>query len=87
MNWNILGLLVLFLGAATHTIRAEAAPPRVELDLVDGSHLLGTPGMTSVSVQTPYARMEIPLAPFRTLPRISFSAPCAIKVPGFIPTR
>ncbi len=65
MNWNILGLLVLFLGAATHAIRAEAAPPRVELDLVDGSHLLGTPGMTSVSVQTPYARMEIPLTQLR----------------------
>jgi hypothetical protein len=34
---------------------------RLELDLVDGSQISGTPGIESVPVQTSYARMDIPL--------------------------
>jgi hypothetical protein len=34
---------------------------RLELDLVDGSHVIGIPKIESVPVQTPYARMDIPL--------------------------
>lgn len=34
---------------------------RLELDLVDGSHLIGSPGIESVPVQTSYAKMNIPL--------------------------
>ena len=33
----------------------------LELDLVDGSHIVGTPSIKSISVQTSYAKMDIPL--------------------------
>ena len=36
-------------------------PLRLELDLVDGSHVIGVPSIESVSLQTPYATLEIPL--------------------------
>ncbi len=32
----------------------EAPPLRLELDLVDGSHLIGTPGLATVPLQTSY---------------------------------
>jgi len=34
---------------------------RLELDLSDGSHIIGVPVIASVSVQTPYATMKLPL--------------------------
>lgn len=34
---------------------------RLELDLVDGSHIIGVPKIESVPVQTSYARMDVPL--------------------------
>ena len=38
-------------------------PPalRLELDLVDGSHVIGIPKIESMPLQTAYARMDIPL--------------------------
>ena len=36
-------------------------PLSLELDLVDGSHIIGVPSIESVSVQTPYAKVEISL--------------------------
>ncbi len=47
------------------TARADQPNPqpplRLELDLFDGSHLIGTPSLASVPVQTPYAKIDIPL--------------------------
>lgn len=42
---------------------ASQMPPatRLELDLVDGSRIIGIPNIASVPVQTPYAKMDIPL--------------------------
>lgn len=40
---------------------------RLELDLVDGSHVIGTPHIESVLVQTSYAKMEIPLDQIRSI--------------------
>ena len=40
---------------------------RLELDLVDGSHVIGVPKIESVPLQTAYARMEIPLRQILTL--------------------
>jgi hypothetical protein len=37
------------------------AQVRLELDLVDGSHIIGVPSIDSVPVQTSYAKMDIPL--------------------------
>jgi hypothetical protein len=54
-------LLALLLIPAAGLVLAEA-PLRVEVDLADGSHLRGTPGITSVLLQTPYARLDLPLA-------------------------
>lgn len=42
-------------------------PLRLELDLLDGSHIVGTPTITSVPVQTSYSKMEIPLKQIRSL--------------------
>lgn len=39
----------------------EAPPLRLELNLVDGSHIVGTPAIASVPVQTPYAKLDLPL--------------------------
>ncbi len=44
-----------------------AAQPRMELELVDGSRIIGICGLETVPVQTPYAKMEIPLAQIQTL--------------------
>lgn len=40
---------------------------RLELDLVDASYISGVPGIESVPVQTPYAKMDIPLKQILTL--------------------
>ncbi|MFY9120532.1 MAG: hypothetical protein WAO57_09450, partial [Syntrophomonadaceae bacterium] len=34
---------------------------RLDLDLIDGSRVIGVPVLTSVPVQTSYAKMDIPL--------------------------
>ena len=44
-----------------------AVLPRLELDLVDGSHIVGTPIIATVPVRTSYAKMDIPLAQIRTI--------------------
>lgn len=43
------------------------SPLGLELDMVDGSHLIGIPGITNVSVQTSFALMSIPLAQIQTI--------------------
>lgn len=40
---------------------------RVVLDLSDGSRLVGTPGVESVPVSTPYANMSVPLRKIRVI--------------------
>ncbi|MCX6865395.1 MAG: LamG domain-containing protein [Verrucomicrobia bacterium] len=40
---------------------------RLELDLTDGSRIIGTPRLDSLSVQTSYARMDIPLHQILTI--------------------
>ena len=40
---------------------------RLEIDLVDGSHIVGTPHIQSVPVQTSYAKMNIPLKEIRAI--------------------
>jgi hypothetical protein len=47
---------------------AKDAPPlRLEVDLVDGSRLIGTPGIATVPVQTSYAKMDVPLTQIKAL--------------------
>jgi len=40
---------------------------RLELDLVDGSHIIGTPSLSSVPVQTSYAKIDVPLTQIVTV--------------------
>jgi hypothetical protein len=57
--------IVLLMAALAWTVGAgenKAAPPiQVELNLVDGSHLTGSPDIETLVVQTAYARMDVPL--------------------------
>lgn len=56
-----------------NAIRAEPAtnqvekPLRLELELTDGSRIIGTPTIKSVPIQTSYAKMEIPLKQIQTI--------------------
>jgi hypothetical protein len=40
---------------------------RLAIDLVDGSRLIGTPGLATVPVQTSYAKMDVPLTQIKAL--------------------
>lgn len=49
---------LLFLDTASAGEDKKAEPQlRLEVDLVDGSHIIGVPGIESVPVQTSYAKM------------------------------
>jgi len=45
----------------------EEPQVRFELDLVDGSHIIGTPSIESVAVQTSYAKMDVSLKQILTI--------------------
>jgi hypothetical protein len=47
-------------GATPSEIELKVKPLRLAIDLVDGSHIIGVPNITSVPVQTAYAKMDIP---------------------------
>jgi hypothetical protein len=47
--------------ATPSEVELKVAPLRLTLDLADGSHIRGVPSITSVPVQTSYAKMDIPL--------------------------
>lgn len=57
--------------AFTVVARAKEDKPeptvRLEIDLVDGSHIIGVPAIKSVPVQTSYAKMDVPLREIRTI--------------------
>jgi hypothetical protein len=42
-------------------------PLRLELELVDGSRIIGTPGINMVPLQTSYAKMDVPLKQILTV--------------------
>ena len=65
---RIAGALALAVaGAAWAEPPKDEQPLRLGLDLSDGSHVIGVPNLDSVSVQTPYARMDIPLKQIRSM--------------------
>jgi hypothetical protein len=49
-------------GATPSENELKVEPLRLAIDLVDGSHIIGVPSITSVPVKTSYAKMDIPLA-------------------------
>jgi hypothetical protein len=48
-------------GATPRESELKVAPLRLAIDLVDGSHIIGVPSITSVPVQTSFAKIDIPL--------------------------
>lgn len=63
----IVAVTVLTGAAWAEQAQKEEQLLRLELDLTDGSRVVGVPGIESVSVQTPYAKMDLPLKQIRTL--------------------
>lgn len=67
---TVLAAIALLGGWAWAGSEETNQPPRalrLELDLVDGSRIIGVPSLESVSVQTPYAKMDVPLAQIAVL--------------------
>lgn len=56
-------VLLVFASVGATWARADRAEPqvRLELDLTDGSCIIGIPGIEAVSLETVYARMNVPL--------------------------
>ena len=65
MNKFVIWLVVLTalaLAGAAWAGEGKTEPQvRVEIDLVDGSQVIGLPGIEAVSVETAYAKMSVPL--------------------------
>ena len=62
LKHGIIVLTALLLTTAGWAEQDNAGQPlRLELDLADGSHIIGVPSITSVPVHTSYAKMDIPL--------------------------
>jgi len=47
--------------------KTEPPPLRLGIDLVDGSHIIGVPGVESIGLRTSYAKMAIPLSKIRAI--------------------
>ena len=47
--------------ATPSEVELKVKPLRLAMDLVDGSHIIGVPEIKSITVQTSYAKMDIPL--------------------------
>ena len=61
-------ILAMTLAGAAWAGQEKAEPRlRLELDLADGSRLIGTPAIEAVAVQTPYAKMDVPLKQILTI--------------------
>ncbi len=56
----------LITAAGEETVPKESSL-RLEVDLVDGSRLIGVPAIATVPVQTSYAKMDVPLAQIQSL--------------------
>ena len=52
---------------ATGLKPTQPEPLRLALDLTDGSHIIGIPSIKSVSVQTEYAKIDIPLTKIQSI--------------------
>jgi hypothetical protein len=67
LYWIGLCVATALISAAGADLAKEASALRLELDLIDGSRLIGTPGIATVPVQTSYAKMDVPLTQIQAL--------------------
>ena len=63
---GVFAAMVLITAAAEENAPKET-PLRIELDLVDGSRVMGAPALTSMTVRTTYAGLSISLAEIRSV--------------------
>ncbi len=62
LNPGMVATVILLLAHAGWTESGQTEPPiRLELELIDGSRILGAPKLESVQLKTPYAKMNIAL--------------------------
>jgi len=63
LKWCVVALTLINTtwAGTTAGVKPEELPVRLVLDLVDGSHIIGTPSIEVVSVQTAYAKLDVPL--------------------------
>jgi hypothetical protein len=67
VRWMSMLAAVALAGLAGAEEIMEETPLRLELTLTDGSRIIGAPAIEAVPVETPYARMDIPLAQITTI--------------------
>ena len=65
--WVAVSAATALLTAAGEETVPKESPLRLEVDLVDGSRLIGTPVIATVPVQTSYAKMDVPLTQIQAL--------------------
>ncbi|MEI7436431.1 MAG: LamG domain-containing protein [bacterium] len=66
--YYVVFLLTVALGGTAWAEKEQKEPQlRLELDLIDGSLVIGVPGIGSVPVETPYAKLRIPLKQIVTI--------------------
>jgi hypothetical protein len=59
-NWQLLAMVLLLGGTAwAEEAAAKVVPLRLAVDLTDGSHVIGVPGVKVLPLDTPYANMKI----------------------------
>ena len=59
--------LMALTGATGAEPDKEKQPLHLELELVDGSRLIGTPSLATVPMQTSYAKMDVPLTQIKAM--------------------
>ncbi|MBM4149740.1 MAG: LamG domain-containing protein [Lentisphaerae bacterium] len=65
--WLTMTAAVAMAGSAWAEPEKAALNLRLELNLVDGSRIIGVPGIEAGPVQTPYASVDVPLAQINTM--------------------
>jgi hypothetical protein len=61
------GAIVFFTVAACGEETQTNASLRLAVDLVDGSHIIGVPTVSSISIQTAYAKIDLPIRQIRSV--------------------
>ncbi|MEI6218846.1 MAG: LamG domain-containing protein [bacterium] len=60
-------MMVTIVGTASAGLERAQLVVRLDVDLIDVSHIIGTPALESVPIRTPYAKMNIVLKQIRSM--------------------
>jgi hypothetical protein len=68
LTFGMMVLAATVLAGMAEAEQDKAEPPlRLELNLVDGSRIIGAPSIEAIPVETSYAKMNVPLRQIRTM--------------------